>query len=140
MSGRGAPDPLQLDAWVGRSQQSSDRVTAAPVAILNATLDFDLESLIHESLPNLSEEEIARLAVHRHELPGVEITTELVRNYPFGGLFAHAVGSVRRVTEDDLRRLDPVRYSATRFVGKGGVERFYERSLHGEVAAGAANP
>ena len=82
---------------------------------------------------NLSEEEIARLAVHRHELPGVEITTELVRNYPFDGLFAHAVGSVRRVTEDDLQKLDEVRYSATRFVGKRGVERFYEASLHGEV-------
>lgn len=81
----------------------------------------------------LSEREIAVLAVNRHRLNGVEITTQLVRHYPFRGLFAHAVGSVRRVTEDDLRRLDPVRYSATKFVGRRGVERFYETSLHGEV-------
>ncbi|MEZ5560869.1 MAG: penicillin-binding protein 2 [Pseudomonadales bacterium] len=82
---------------------------------------------------NLSEEEVARLAVHRHELAGIEITTQLVRHYPFDGLFAHSVGSVRRITEEDLQRLDPVQYSATRFVGKRGVERFYETSLHGEV-------
>ncbi len=82
---------------------------------------------------NLSEEEVARLAVNRHRLPGVEIATELVRHYPLEALMAHAVGSVRRVTEDDLRRLDSVRYSATRFIGRHGVERFYERSLHGEV-------
>lgn len=82
---------------------------------------------------NLSEEEVARLAVNRYRLPGVEISTELVRYYPLEGLMAHAIGSVRRVTEDDLRRLDPVRYSGTRFVGRQGVERFYEQSLHGDV-------
>ena len=81
----------------------------------------------------LTEPQIARLAVNRYRLPGVEITTQLLRHYPNGHLLAHAVGSVRRVTEDDLRRLDPVRYSATKFVGRRGVERFYEDSLHGDV-------
>jgi len=83
----------------------------------------------------LSEAEIARLAVERHRLPGVEIVTELVRRYPANSasLFAHAVGSVRRVTEEDLQRLDPVSYSATRYLGRRGVERFYENSLHGQV-------
>jgi penicillin-binding protein 2 len=81
----------------------------------------------------LGENEVARLAVNRHRLPGVEVRTELKRHYPFGSVMAHAVGSVRRVTEEDLRRLDPVNYSATEFVGRRGVERFYETSLHGTV-------
>ncbi len=82
---------------------------------------------------SLTEEEIALLAVNRYQFAGVEVVNELVRNYPYGSLFAHAVGSVRRINEDDLRSLDDVTYSATRFVGKRGVERYYERSLHGEV-------
>jgi penicillin-binding protein 2 len=81
----------------------------------------------------LTEAEIARLAVHRHRLPGVEISTQLLRHYPFGPEFAHALGAMGRVDEADLQRLDPVNYSATRFVGKRGVERVYERTLHGEV-------
>jgi penicillin-binding protein 2 len=81
----------------------------------------------------LSEDEIARLAVHRHRLPGVEISTQLLRHYPFGPEFAHALGAMGRIDEADLQRLDPVNYSATRFVGKRGVERVYERTLHGEV-------
>ena len=81
----------------------------------------------------LGENEVARLAVNRHRLPGVEVSTELKRHYPFGSVMAHAVGSVRRVTEEDLQRLDPVNYSATEFVGRRGVERFYETSLHGSV-------
>ncbi|MFV2090072.1 MAG: penicillin-binding transpeptidase domain-containing protein, partial [Pseudomonadales bacterium] len=84
---------------------------------------------------SLSEEEIARLAVNRYRLPGVEVKTRLERHYPFGSLLAHAVGSVRRVNEDDLRRLDPVNYSATKYVGRLGVERYYEASLHGQVGS-----
>ena len=81
----------------------------------------------------LSEKEIAALAVNRFRLPGVVVEAQLVRHYPMGALMAHAIGSVRRISEDDLKTLDPVSYSATQFVGKLGVERVYERSLHGQV-------
>jgi penicillin-binding protein 2 len=81
----------------------------------------------------LTDEEIAALAVNRFRLPGVVVTPELVRHYPLGALMGHALGSVRRISEDDLKSLDPVAYSATQFVGKLGVERVYERSLHGQV-------
>ena len=56
-----------------------------------------------------------------------------MRHYPLGTLMGHAIGSVRRISEDDLKVLDPVSYSATQFIGKLGVERVYERSLHGQV-------
>lgn len=82
---------------------------------------------------NLTEEEISVIAVNRHRFPSVEVTTQTVRQYPYGSLLAHAVGSVRRITEDDLKHLDPVEYSASKFVGRLGVEKFYERSLHGSV-------
>ncbi len=82
---------------------------------------------------DLTEEEKAVLAVNRHRFIGMEVTSELIRHYPYGELFAHAVGSVRRITEDDLRALDEVAYSGTEFVGKRGVEKFYERSLLGQV-------
>ena len=82
---------------------------------------------------DLTSEEIAVLAVNRHTFSGVEVATELVRHYPYGTLLAHAVGSVRRINEQDLKKLDGIAYSGTKFVGKRGVEKFYERSLHGEV-------
>jgi penicillin-binding protein 2 len=37
------------------------------------------------------------------------------------------------LTQDDLLRVDPVQYSATKFIGKRGVEAFYEEQLHGAV-------
>jgi penicillin-binding protein 2 len=73
------------------------------------------------------------LAVNRYLFAGVEVASELVRHYPYGELHAHAVGSVRRVTEQELQVLDPVNYRGTRFVVKRGEEKFYEGTLHGEV-------
>ena len=81
----------------------------------------------------LSEKEIAILAANRYQLKGVEITTDLVRFYPYGPLFAHSVGSVRRINERDLAILDQAKYSATKYVGKVGIEKVYESSLHGSM-------
>ena len=64
-----------------------------------------------ESVPlrfKLTPEEIARFSVDRHAMPGVEVEARLVRHYPKGDLMVHAVGSVRRINENDARRLDPV--------------------------------
>lgn len=81
----------------------------------------------------LTEQEIAILAVNRYKMPGVSVEANLVRHYPLGSVMAHALGSVRRITVDDLQRLDAVNYSATQYVGKLGVEKFYEDVLHGTV-------
>jgi penicillin-binding protein 2 len=79
----------------------------------------------------LDDETVARIAVARHELPGVEIEARPVRHYPQGADFAHVVGYVGRINEQDLRRLDTRNYSGTSHTGKTGVERHYEDILHG---------
>ncbi len=81
----------------------------------------------------LSEEQIARIAVNQFRLPGVEVAASLVRYYPQKEHFAHSVGYVGRINENELKRLDPVNYSGTHHVGKTGIERFYEEQLHGQV-------
>ena len=93
------------------------------------------ESLPHSPIrvkPHISPEERAVVEVNRHSLSGVQVKPDTVRHYPYGKVMAHAVGSVRRKTAEDVRRLDRRRYRRTQFVGKRGVEAFYEHSLHGE--------
>jgi penicillin-binding protein 2 len=81
----------------------------------------------------LSEEQIARVAINQFRLPGVEVVAQLVRHYPQGEHFAHSVGYVGRINEAELQKLDKVSYSGTHHIGKTGIERFYEDELHGEV-------
>ncbi len=84
-------------------------------------------------MSDLSEEQIARLAVNRHRLPGVEVEAQLLRYYPNAEVMAHALGYVGRINAEELQDLDPGRYAGTHFIGKTGVERFYETELHGEA-------
>lgn len=81
----------------------------------------------------LTDEEVAAIAVNRHRLPGVEITSRLTRQYPYGKLTAHSVGYVGRINEKELKQLDPTNYSATNIIGKIGVEKSHEAILHGVV-------
>lgn len=81
----------------------------------------------------LSEEEVARLAVNRHRFPGVEVQARLVRYYPQTNLAAHAVGYVGRVSEKDEQEIDTANYAATTHIGKQGIEKAYEKELHGTV-------
>jgi len=82
---------------------------------------------------HLNEVEVARFAANRHRFPGVEIEARLIRAYPYSHLTAHVIGYVGRINEDELRKVDASNYSATHHIGKLGVEKFYEDSLHGSV-------
>jgi penicillin-binding protein 2 len=89
-----------------------------------------------ESIPllfNLSDDEVARLAVNLHQFEGVEINARLTRNYPLGKHAVHALGYVGRIDDDDLNDLDLANYAGTSHIGKLGLEKFYEQELHGEV-------
>jgi penicillin-binding protein 2 len=89
---------------------------------------------VFDSVPlkfNLSEAEVARFAVDRHNFAGVEIVPYLARHYPYGELLTHVLGYVGRLDENDLRRVDAGNYRGTTHIGKVGIERYYEDRLHG---------
>ncbi len=82
-------------------------------------------------LLQLDDAEVARYAVHRHELPGVLLETRMARHYPYGTVAAHALGYVGTISEEDMKRVDRERYFGTGVIGKTGVERAYEDDLLG---------
>ncbi|WP_417223526.1 penicillin-binding protein 2 [Amphritea sp.] len=90
----------------------------------------------YETVPlrfRLTDDEIARIAVNYQRLPGVQVEADLIRYYPFGASLVHALGYVGRINEKELKRVDNKNYSGTHYIGKLGIERFYEPLLHGEV-------
>lgn len=90
----------------------------------------------YETVPirfRLTDEEIARLAVNYHRLPGVQVEADLIRYYPYGESLVHALGYVGRINEQELQSVDEQKYAGTHYIGKLGIEKFYEPILHGEV-------
>jgi penicillin-binding protein 2 len=81
----------------------------------------------------LDQEEVAIFASNQYRFPGVSIKARLMRYYPLGEMTAHLLGYVGRINIQELRQVDPTNYRATNFIGKSGIEKFYENILHGEV-------
>ena len=93
----------------------------------------------YQSVPlkyNLSEEELARIAVHEFAYDGVDVEGRLVRYYPNGSLFTHVAGYVGRINEKEQSGFSDAeqgQYAGTQTIGKIGLEKFYESVLLGEV-------
>jgi len=89
-----------------------------------------------QSIPlkyNLTEQDRAILAVNSHILAGTEVSAQLMRHYPEGALLAHSLGYVGRINDREIKKIDPEQYRGTDFIGKIGLEKYYENILLGEV-------
>ncbi|MFA6970050.1 MAG: penicillin-binding protein 2 [Gallionella sp.] len=93
----------------------------------------DFETLMIRS--RLSDEEVARFAAQQYRFPGVEIKARLFREYPFGEKTAHLLGYIGRINQTDVDRLEEndslANYRGTDYIGKTGLEQYYENELHG---------
>ena len=81
----------------------------------------------------LSESDAARIAVDLFRFPGLQIEARPTRFYPYGGLTAHSLGYVGRLSLDELKSIEESRYAGTETIGKLGVEKAYEDALLGQV-------
>ncbi|GAB4195616.1 MAG: penicillin-binding protein 2 [Wenzhouxiangellaceae bacterium] len=79
----------------------------------------------------LSDQEVARVAVNRHHLSGVEVVPYLTRFYPYGSLMAHVTGYVGRLDQNDVPSGEEDNYRGTTHAGHSALERYYEPLLHG---------
>ena len=93
-----------------------------------------------ESIPlrtRLSDEEVARFSAQHFRFPGVEVQARLFRQYPLGETASHVIGYIGRISRAEADALDDgddaANYRGTDHIGKEGLEKSYEKLLHGEA-------
>lgn len=93
----------------------------------------DFETLMIRS--RLTDEEVARFAAQQYRFPGVEIKARLFREYPYSEKTSHLLGYIGRINQTDVDKLEEddiaANYRGTDYIGKTGLEQFYENELHG---------
>ncbi len=101
-------------------------------------------------LKGVTYEQAVDLLESQYNLPEVEVSLQAMRWYPYGKIFAHVIGYVGQISEEELKAYGAeantdwrtangdtaeialrMLYDGTDFVGKSGLERQYERYLHG---------
>ena len=98
------------------------------------------ESKNFSSVPirtRLTDDEVARFTAQRFRFPGVEVQARLFRQYPLGETASHVLGYIGRINQAEAKVIeagdDAANYTGTDHIGKEGVEKSYERQLHGQT-------
>lgn len=85
---------------------------------------------------HITEEQVAVFSVNQHTFPGISVVAGLKRHYPHNGLMTHALGYVGRINNKNKQALLKngkwKNYAGTKYIGKQGIEKFYEDILHGK--------
>jgi len=85
-----------------------------------------------ELFRDVDREQLAALETHLAELPGLDIITVPLRDYPYATLGAHLIGYLNEVNDADLGgSSDPSAYRPGDRIGRSGLEKRYESLLKG---------
>lgn len=81
---------------------------------------------------DIERDQLAALESHLTELPGLDIITVPLRDYPYATLGAHLIGYLNEVNEEDLGDApDSDAYRPGDRIGRNGLEKRYESLLKG---------
>ena len=72
---------------------------------------------------------MAELLAVRHNYSGFQISGSLLRNYNYSKEMSHVLGTVGYVDESDIEIYKGDKYQNAKFVGKTGLEKFYNDFL-----------
>jgi penicillin-binding protein 2 len=121
----------RLAGWLGWDDANRTRV--------EALLQAARKSAPFQSIPvqlDLTRDELDTLAAHKTELPGVDWPAVPHRHYRAGSALSHVVGYMNEISQEELDRAPAgSAYALGDFVGRRGVERYFERELRGTDGA-----
>lgn len=120
--GRLLPDTVERRRTIIREVNAAPRFSPVPVK------------------SDLSWEEFSRVNLHASELPGVMADMNEARYYPYGGTYAHVVGYVAKVSDNDVKAIrdkgespPAILFNPGFRIGRQGLERSLDEDLRGEA-------
>jgi len=78
---------------------------------------------------------ISVIEEHSLELPGVGCIIGQRRYYPHGSLASHVIGYMGKLTKEETESLIENGYDKNQWIGRAGIEKYYEDDLKGENGA-----
>ncbi len=83
-------------------------------------------------IDNLSIDNLIKFEENELLFPGVEISTRIIRNYPYKSFGAHVIGYISPITDKEFPILSKKGYRINDYIGRTGIEHVYENDLRGE--------
>lgn len=75
---------------------------------------------------------VTRIKERHGDFPGVDISTDYIRDYPNGSIASHIIGRVGIIYKDEYEQLKNENYGMNDVIGKDGIEKYLEKYLKGK--------
>ncbi len=83
-------------------------------------------------LPDVSRQDLARVKVNLHQLPGVTVEVVPRRKYPHGRMASQLLGYTREISREQLSSTKGKGYRPGDVIGQTGLEREWENKIRGK--------
>ncbi len=113
-------------------------LSGVPLAEFQSTLERHRRDPLYRPVVLIRDaafDQVAAVAAHARELPGIYVDQLPIRFYPAGEVASHIFGYVGEVSEAQLATPEFEGVRAGAVVGKSGIERTYNRLLMGRDGA-----
>src|SRR3989344_9096224 len=97
---------------------------------------YDLKKIIEESeeskvliSENIDQKTLLILEARIKDFPDCQIEKNTIRNYVMGPIFSHVLGYMGRINKEELESVE--NYTSSDYIGKVGLEKYYEEFLRG---------
>ena len=128
-----------FDVFLLREDAGNLKEAIKNVSGVIKTRPEDIETSLRRESPirpvrikrDIDRETLATLLTNRLDLPGITVSIEPKRSYPYGNLGSHLFGHIGEVTEKQLSVGSYTDYRMGSLIGKSGLELKYETYLKG---------
>jgi len=128
-----------FDVFLLREDAGNLKETIKNVSGVIKTRPEDIETNLRRESPirpvrikrDIDRETLATLLTNRLDLPGITVSIEPKRSYPYGNLGSHLFGHIGEITEKQLTIGSYTDYRMGSLIGKSGLELKYETYLKG---------
>lgn len=121
------------------ARRKEAEILAQILEMEESNLDAQLESQNRKSIDpvlvkeNISQDQALILSEKIKDLPGINIEPTAIRSYENGYIFSSIIGYDGKITQEELKNNGG--YLMTDYIGKMGLEKYYEKELKGKNGA-----
>jgi len=127
------PQSVREENWENHKLLISDLLSLDSTVIQKKYIDgLKNQKLSVTILDDLNVDQLIKFKENEDNLISFQISTQLIRNYPYKSAAAHVIGYTQPISDSEFQILSEKGYKFNDLIGRTGIEYFYEDLIRGE--------
>ena len=127
------PQSVREENWENHKLLISDLLSLDSTVIQKKYIDgLKNQKFSVTILDDLNVDQLIKFKENEDNLISFQISTQLIRNYPYKSAAAHVIGYTQPISDSEFQILSEKGYKFNDLIGRTGIEYFYEDLIRGE--------